>query len=58
MSIQTKPEHHRLAAELVKETHENDGLAPVDLDQFLRVVESIEDFWLTIVKLPGDRAQG
>lgn len=26
---------------------------PVDLDQFLTVVESIEDFWLTIVKLPS-----
>ena len=26
---------------------------PVDLDQFLKVVKSIEDFWLTIVKLPG-----
>jgi len=25
---------------------------PVDLDQFLTVVRSIEDFWLTIVKLP------
>ena len=25
---------------------------PVDLDQFFRVVESIEDFWLTTVKLP------
>ncbi|MEA2640737.1 MAG: hypothetical protein QOF51_2131 [Chloroflexota bacterium] len=25
---------------------------PVDLDQFLAVVASIEDFWLTIVKLP------
>ena len=25
---------------------------PVDLDQFLRVVKAIEDFWLTIVKLP------
>ena len=25
---------------------------PVDLDQFIRVVQSIEDFWLTIVKLP------
>ena len=25
---------------------------PVDLDQFLKVVEIIEDFWLTIVKLP------
>jgi CheY-like chemotaxis protein len=25
---------------------------PVDLDQFLGIVTSIEDFWLTIVKLP------
>ena len=25
---------------------------PVDLDQFVRIVSSIEDFWLTIVKLP------
>jgi len=25
---------------------------PVDFDQFLKVVKSIEDFWLTIVKLP------
>jgi chemotaxis family two-component system response regulator Rcp1 len=25
---------------------------PVDFDQFIRVMESIEDFWLTIVKLP------
>ena len=25
---------------------------PVDLDRFLTVVKSIEDFWLTIVKLP------
>ncbi|HEX9445543.1 MAG TPA: response regulator [Candidatus Binatia bacterium] len=25
---------------------------PVDLEQFIRVVQVIEDFWLTIVKLP------
>ncbi len=25
---------------------------PVDLDQFITVIKSIEDFWLTIVKLP------
>ena len=25
---------------------------PVDLDQFIRIVRSIEDFWLTIVRLP------
>ena len=27
---------------------------PVDLDQFIHVVESIEDFWFTIVKLPPE----
>ncbi len=26
---------------------------PVDLDQFIKVVKTIEDFWLTIVKLPN-----
>lgn len=25
---------------------------PVDIEQFLKVVKSIEDFWVTIVKLP------
>lgn len=25
---------------------------PVDLDQFINVVQTIEDFWMTIVKLP------
>ena len=25
---------------------------PVDLDQFIKVVNSIEDFWLTVVTLP------
>jgi len=27
---------------------------PVDLDQFMKVVKMIEDFWLTVVKLPGE----
>jgi chemotaxis family two-component system response regulator Rcp1 len=27
---------------------------PVDLDQFITVVKSIEDFWLTIVTLPHE----
>jgi len=33
---------------------------PVDLEQFLRVVHSIEDFWLTRVRLPekGDSGVG
>ena len=26
---------------------------PMDLDQFIAVVQSIEEFWLMIVKLPG-----
>ena len=26
---------------------------PVDLDQFIRVVKSIEHFWFSIVKLPA-----
>jgi len=26
---------------------------PIDLDQFMKVVKSIEDFWITIVKLPS-----
>lgn len=27
---------------------------PVDLDQFMHVVQSIEDFWLTLVRLPPE----
>jgi two-component system, chemotaxis family, response regulator Rcp1 len=27
---------------------------PVDLDQFIKVVKSIEDFWFAIVKLPKE----
>lgn len=30
---------------------------PIDLTQFLKVVQSIEDFWLTIVKLPPHGAK-
>ena len=29
---------------------------PVDLEQFVKVVKSIEDFWLTIVKLPQGKS--
>ena len=29
---------------------------PVDLDQFIAVVKSVEDFWFTIVKLPFNGA--
>jgi chemotaxis family two-component system response regulator Rcp1 len=29
-------------------------IKPVDLDQFIAVMKSIEDFWLTIVKLPPE----
>jgi two-component system, chemotaxis family, response regulator Rcp1 len=27
---------------------------PVDLEQFMEVVRSIQDFWLTVVKLPSE----
>jgi chemotaxis family two-component system response regulator Rcp1 len=30
---------------------------PVDLDQFVTVVKSLEDFWLAIVKLPNHKNQ-
>ena len=30
---------------------------PIDLDQFMKVVKSIVDFWLTIVKLPPNEAK-
>jgi len=30
---------------------------PIDLNQFMRVVKSIEDFWLSIVVLPPDGAK-
>jgi two-component system response regulator len=30
---------------------------PIDLNQFLKVVKTIEDFWLTIVKLPPNGAK-
>ena len=30
---------------------------PIDLGQFIDVIRSIEDFWLTIVKLPPDGKQ-
>ena len=28
---------------------------PVDFNRFMEVVKSIEDFWLTVVRLPDDR---
>ena len=28
---------------------------PVDFNRFMEVVKSIEDFWLTVVKLPDDK---
>jgi chemotaxis family two-component system response regulator Rcp1 len=41
-------------------TYENHAncyiVKPVDLEQFLGVVKSIEDFWLSIVKLPSNEA--
>ena len=35
------------------DSHANSYLTkPVDLDQFIGVVRAVEDFWLTVVKLP------
>jgi chemotaxis family two-component system response regulator Rcp1 len=31
---------------------------PVDFQRFLEVVEAIEEFWLTVVKLPSEDANG
>jgi two-component system, chemotaxis family, response regulator Rcp1 len=31
---------------------------PIDLNQFMKVVKAIEDFWLTIVKLPNGAKKG
>ena len=31
---------------------------PVDFQQFLNVIKSIEDFWLTVVKLPPNNSAG
>ena len=31
---------------------------PVDFQQFLEVVEAIEGFWLTVVKLPPGEMEG
>jgi chemotaxis family two-component system response regulator Rcp1 len=31
---------------------------PIDLIQFVKVVKAIEDFWLTIVKLPPNGSKG
>lgn len=31
---------------------------PIDFDEFMRTVRSLEDFWLTIVKLPGHVRSG
>jgi len=30
---------------------------PIDLNQFIKVVQAIEEFWFTIVKLPPNEAK-
>ena len=40
------------------DTHANCYITkPLDLDRFMQVVKSIEDFWLQIVKLPPNSAK-
>lgn len=36
---------HRANAYIVK---------PMDFDQFFKAIQALEDFWLTVVKLPGE----
>jgi hypothetical protein len=61
--VEDSPSDVRLTMEALREArlHNQIDVAPdgeaaltnsVDLDQFIRVVQSIQDFWLTIVKLP------
>jgi CheY-like chemotaxis protein len=33
-------------------------IKPIHLERFIQVIKSIENFWLTIVKLPPDGAKG
>ena len=43
--------------DILKAYHSNancDISKPVDLEQFIKVVNAIENFWLTIVKLPSE----
>jgi chemotaxis family two-component system response regulator Rcp1 len=47
----------RAEADIIRayDLHANCYIAkPIDLDQFIRVIKSIEEFWLTIVKLPTE----
>lgn len=41
----------------VQESYENHAncyvIKPVDLNKFMEVIRSIEDYWISIVKLPG-----
>lgn len=54
MRINTTAEQHKLAADLVRETHRNGGLAPVDLDLFYRDQEiaSRDPFGADIPQVP------
>jgi chemotaxis family two-component system response regulator Rcp1 len=65
--LKADPELHRIPiVVLTTSTQERDVLAaydhhvnayitkPVDLNQFVAVVKSIEEFWLSVVRLPHD----
>ncbi len=54
MKNPTKPEHHRLAQELVAETHAMGGLAPVDFEQFFadQAVAIADPFGKSIPQCP------
>jgi CheY-like chemotaxis protein len=47
-------------ADIVKsyDLHANSYITkPIALDKFAQIVRAIEDFWFTVVKLPGDGSQ-
>ncbi len=65
--IKADPELRRIPVIILTTSQSEDDIAaayglsancyvakPVDLDQFLDVVRAIDDFWLTLVKLPAE----
>lgn len=65
--IKSDPDLHRIPVVVLTTSQAEDDIAraydlnancyitkPVDLDEFFAVVRTIEDFWLTIVRLPSE----
>jgi CheY-like chemotaxis protein len=65
--IKADPDLHRIPVVVLTTSQAEEDIAraydlnancyitkPVDLDQFFNVIKTIEDFWLTVVRLPHD----